>query len=507
MKTNLLRNKKFRYGSFAVALTVAFLALAIVLNVIVSALATEYDLYVDMTSEQLYTLSEGVQNLLQNVEHDVNIYFCMEPDELEAQTEMRLVYNTAKQLESRFDFITVTCKDIIKENKFFSKFTTTSVGAPKTTSVIVEQGTEFRVYNVDRFYTFTESGTVFAYNGELRFASAILRLTADETPIAYFTVGHGETVNADRIKEGSSEVVGSPVPSDALITLMEDAGFEVRTVDLSREDLDPRARVLIINDPQYDFIGVDEAEAGTKSEIEKIDLFLDDVASVIVFSSPEYADRLTNLNEFLLEWGISFRAGTYLRDTENSLSVDGLSIVASYTEDTLGSSIYGDWSALSTTPKTVLRNCMPIDLVYESKAYTYAKRTVSPILVSADTAELHDNNDVIETGSYNLMTITRESRLVDEEYQYSYVVAAGSSSFAGNSYLSASFANKDILYASLRELGKTVVPAELDFKVFASDELAITTAAAARYTVLFAAVIPALVGIVGFVVYYRRKRA
>ena len=56
----------------------------------------------------------------------------------------------------------------------------------------------------------------------------------------------------------------------------------------------------------------------------------------MVFADPQYADNLTNLNEFLAEWGISYSGGVTIRDTENAMSTDGYSIIAQYQSDTLG---------------------------------------------------------------------------------------------------------------------------------------------------------------------------
>lgn len=75
----------------------------------------------------------------------------------------------------------------------------------------------------------------------------------EKNPIAYFTVNHGETTD-----------------TSTLWNLLQDAGYDVREIDLLTEDIDYiDAQLIIINGPQYDFTGI-EADV---NEIEKIDDF------------------------------------------------------------------------------------------------------------------------------------------------------------------------------------------------------------------------------------------
>ena len=66
MKTNLIHSRRFRHGSVAVALTVLIIAAVVILNVIATALAARYSwMYIDMTAEGLYTLSDEAIELLE----------------------------------------------------------------------------------------------------------------------------------------------------------------------------------------------------------------------------------------------------------------------------------------------------------------------------------------------------------------------------------------------------------------------------------------------------------
>lgn len=104
------------------------------------------------------------------------------------------------------------------------------------------------------------------------------------------------------------------------------------------------------------------------------------------------------------------------------------------------------------------------------------------------------------------MTITVDSRYIDNEPHYSYVLAAGTSSFAEDKYIGGrSYANRDIIFNAMKSFGRKTVPLDLDFKVFEDEALDITTAQANRLTILYTVVPAVVVFAAGIVVYTRRR--
>lgn len=496
-RNGFFRTKSFRYGSTATAFTAAFIAVVVVFNIIFTALANRYMWYIDMTNEEVFTLSEATKELLSDVDEEINIYFASEPDVLmQGDTSMysRFVYNTALQLETEFDNIHVICKDIVKNRSFFERFRTNTATQIYTTSVIVESGEEVQVYALQSFFTTEpEDGTVWAYSGERKFVSAILQLTSAELPIVYFTSEHGESIG-----DSAAE----------LFHLFTENGFDVRTINLAKEEIDEDARIVIINNPRFDFIG-SEADDESSNEIRKLDRFLDKFGCLMVFADPDHADRLNNLSEFLEEWGVGFTPDTVIRDTEHSISTDGLSVVAKYDTATLGNSIYKDLTQnLETLPKTISRYSMPIQILWEEGGSVSGSRDVSSILTTYDTAEAIYDGAVADEGTFHLLTLSRESRIINNEEYYSFVVVSGSSAFADSKYLlSNAYANSDILTSTMKATGREKVLADIDFKVFDDTTLDITTAQANDWTVAMTVVLPVIAAVTGLVIWVRRKHA
>ena len=106
------------------------------------------------------------------------------------------------------------------------------------------------------------------------------------------------------------------------------------------------------------------------------------------------------------------------------------------------------------------------------------------------------------------MTVTRESRIVDNEYYYSYVLACGSAEYTKGDWLLAnSYANSDIIYNAMRITGRERVLADIEYKVLDDTSINITTSQANGWTVALTVAAPAILAICGIVVWVRRKNS
>lgn len=496
MRKNSIHNsKRRRYTALSAGITALFIAVLLVFNIAFYAIAGARRWYIDMSSGQVFSLCDASKELLSDTDGDVNIYFTVEQDKI-ASTSVYLnyVYQTAREMESQFDNIHVDCVDIIKNPGFYKEYYTTAAQDIYTTSVVITGGGESRVYRLESFFITDEEDTskIWAYQGEYRLVSAVLSLTQAEKPVMYFTTGHGEAVGSD---------------GQAMIDLFIDGGYDVRMVDLASEELDPDARIVVINNPVYDFAGIEGGTDGG-NEIDKLDAFLDSYGCLMVFASPGNAGNLTNLSELLSEWGIAFTPDTFMRDSEHSISVDGRAVVPRYEENTLGASLYTDISGLDTMPKTILKNVMPLNILWNANEALDGNREVSAVLSSYDSAVTVSDGKESGSGSYPLMAVSRETRVVDNDYYYSYVIVCGTGEYANSEYLNSNtYANRDILYNTMSLTGRKRILADIDYKVLDDDTLDITTAQANRWSVALTACIPVVLAVVGTVVYIRRKNA
>ncbi|MBR6918691.1 MAG: Gldg family protein [Clostridia bacterium] len=496
IKETFKKKKALSHGGAALIITALVIAAVIVVNAGISALSNASLWYFDMTSARVFTLSDEVKEILEPVSADVNIYFTKDENALMSgdgtNEYMKFIYQTARELENEFSNINVKCVDVIEHPAFFEYYYNTAATNILTTSVIIESNGEFRLMSSDAFFVWDENRTyIWGYNGEAKFAAAILQVTSSDMLAICFTEGHGEK---------------SPDDSAAFRDLCEAAGYDVRTIDLSKEEIGDDVRILIINDPLYDFAGIEAGELG--DELDKLSAFLNSYGTVMVFADSEKSKNLVNLSEFLLEWGIELSPGKVVVDPSSSLTVDGTELVAEYeTADTLGASLYNSISSLSSMPKTIVPNAMPLKLVYGTKSVTMGMFETSTVLYSPDGATVKDGEGSESTGRLPVMTITRKEGIRDNDYIYAYLTVCGSPDFVADKYLnSASYANSDILVNTIRLTGREKIVADIDLKMLDDTALDITAAETNGWTLALAVIIPLAVGAAGVVICRRRRK-
>lgn len=557
--------KKLRYGGVTAVLTALIIAVIIVVNVMFSALSKKFLWYADLTSPELFTLSDNCIDLLENGDKEFNsasttqtidtiraekkaedpdfrdedlmirLIFCDTAPEWEDSAMRLYVYQTAQQLEAAFpEYIRVETHDILWNPSAVSKYE----GISSTSQVIIEFGTEYRVRNLDDFYEYEDetNQTLWAYNGEKVFASAILSVTRAESPVAGIITNHGEQMSEDLLKTLSL------------------AGFVLENIDLSAmpddtyegdiQDYNPipkSCRLLVICNPTSDFLEVgDRGDSSHLNEIDRLDDFLvGDVSgrkgSLMVFISSE--TRLDNLEDYLSEeWGVVFNrdkeTDAPYRVIDESQSLDyeiGSTIRAEYVTENAGGELSEPlWEGIANPRPVIFKNAVPLsfsplftpDNGFASGTSPYGTaRTIYDVFVTSENAYATVNgvkDPSMRATAYNplkLMTITIESErqqensLGDYIVNGSYVLACGSPEFASRALLqSTAYGNGAFLEHALRVVGQEVVPVGLTFKIFDDVSMdTVTTADAMKYTVVLT-VLPVVVAMgAGIFVLVRRK--
>ncbi|MCQ2354712.1 MAG: GldG family protein [Clostridia bacterium] len=536
MKNNeFLRSRRFRYGGVAVVFTCVLVAAVLLLNAVFSVLADKFLWYTDLTSESIYTLSDSAVKSIESIDKDVDIIFCDDPDNLMQEYYQRLVYETALGLEKNNPYVHVSTVNIWRNPTAVSKFKTDSKSKIYSTSIIVSSGSEFRVYTIKSMFTFDDSTstTPWAYSGEKKLCSGILAVTQAVSPIACITANHGEPFSTE------SDLAASA----GLLDLLYDAGYKIQLINLVTEDIPADCRMLVVYDPQDDFLVKDGVSQ--ISEIEKIDKYLDSTNSIMVFLDND-TPKLRNLEEYLEEWGIRFDRhtdandtvySTTVKDSGHSLTQDGMTVVGAYTSHGLGASLHSD---LRTTypPKVIFPYAMGLSYTYEniyhedekdsSNNYWYGYKYANGVSRSiydvfnaypgavemANGAEVGESTQI---APIHLMTVSSEPHIIKQgssyaegnTTDYSYVLACGSTEFLSGTLLNSNtYGNGDLMLNAMRSMGKEVVPVGLTLKPFSSTEIEnITTREANGYTI--ALVVTPAVLTLGFAVFFlvRRKYA
>ena len=498
VKEKLMSSRKFKYGSSAVVFTIVFVVLVLLVNALLSVVDSKTGgLYFDLTSEKLFSITDASREALKDVTLPVEIIFCREADLIASSDYASPIKRLAESYEKEFSNITVSFHDIVSDPVFFNKFKKSSTDTISDSSVIVYCPTTgiSDVYTLETMYKFSTSGNLFAFDGENKLTTGILRTARPQTLKAGFTKGHGES------------------GGNNLMYVLAEQGYETSSIDL--KTITPAElssyNLVVICDPKNDFTGVSEEKEGNVNEIALLDSYLtNSFGNLMVFLNPE-TETLPELHGFLSdEWGISYESGTLLRESKsNAVSSDGFALLASYSAETgsAGYVLHSSFSKNGTSARALFDYAMPLSKTFDSKGY----KTVSTVaLTSADCVGVRST--VLEKRpSSPVMLISDYSRTINGANKHAYVLVSGSSYFLN--YLPTSIAhtkasqygNNDLVKGALRLMGNTNIAANIDFKVLDETNISVTRADVDKLTKRLGIIFPVIIAVIGIAVFFKRK--
>ena len=485
--------KKFKYGSLSVVITVVFIALIIGVNLIVSSLDASFNLRVDLTETELYSISPETDVALRaglgdNYEtFKVTIKFLDERDVIESSQTALYVQQLAEEYARQYPNISVEYIDITKNPSAVEKYLNETQTSVDPNYVIIEGAYHYRILHLAAFYiTSEDTGALYAFQGESRFTAAILQSSIETPQIVAFTTQHGESTSA------------------SLMAMFDEAGFDIQTIDLNTEEIPEDVRILVISNPQNDFQGFDGENPNVRTEMVKINEYMQSYRSLIVLVNKD-TPALPNLQEYLWEyWGLDYKPQHLISDEKSSLTgTDYYSVIAEYvgTSETAPNAYQLHQTVSQTTGvRTVFRNAteLVVDTSKSDKSVEVALQT-SPEATSEYGGET-------STGSFPLLALSTEMNYADDNSaQYRYVMLVASTDFANDSFLTSGYGNRRILSSAARMMSTQRNIPEIDYKTFEDEPLTLDQETAKNLTIFITVFAPLIIIIVGLVVYLRRR--
>lgn len=505
-------NRRYKYGSLSVGFSIVFIALVIAINLVFSGLSLSGDLTVDLTQEDFTSVGEESERLLTELgkDLDITITFMAARDKYDmAENKYNginltgIVRDLAETYQRVFDgsgekgTVRVQYKELDTDPEFEKKYLEESATKLSATSVIVQGKHHYRVLDLASFFTLNENGAYHSFNGEYRFTTAMLQSSITASQVVTLTYGNGEPIGADGLLSVSSSVAG-------LAAVLQDAGFEIKTVNLESEEIDPRTEILITYDPVTDL---------TTVETDKITKYLASRNSYMVFVDSQ-TTALPNLQSMLSDnWGIDYKP--LYRITDESHSLGSVSTInAKYpeidSESQSGSAAYQIRKTVSDMGGTIA-TALPesVELVVRS-GLTQDSFTVETVLTTYDTAKSASASSDAAPGTEGEMPLmllsTKYGYGENNVTEYSYVALIGSTEFADSAHvLAENYGNKRMILSSARIFAANRVAPDIEARPFGSTALNIETGTARFLSWTICTVLPAVVMIFGIVVFFRRR--
>jgi ABC-type uncharacterized transport system involved in gliding motility auxiliary subunit len=285
-----MRKQTLRYTVSGVVAVVLAFALVVMVNWI----AGRQWVRADWTTNQIYTLSEKTENILDGLTEDVEVVVFMT-----ASTPM---FDQVSELVERYkaasDRISVQSIDPEKE-PLRTQQLAEQYGVQVADTVVFSVGERTKYVTSDQMTEMDYSGmqygqapTMKSFKGEEAFTSAILSLVASSVPKVYFVTGHGEA---------SLEAAGGA--GDRGLSVLEEMlkrdNMETADISLLSGEVPEDADVVAVIGP---------TQAFTEAEIEALEGYLERGGRLLVgldpLIDPDGGMRQTRLEAMLGRHGV-----------------------------------------------------------------------------------------------------------------------------------------------------------------------------------------------------------
>ncbi len=488
---SFIKSNKFKRGGMATLMSVVFIAIVVVLNILITALSNRFpSMNFDMTAQGLNTLSDQALEIARGVENTTEIFFIGEEDKIRKDQiysgygfQYSQVANLAERLQEANSKISVRFIDPDANPDFMNTYAEDSLS---TGSVVVRTEKRHRVLTINDLFvksTNQATGRSETYSiADSALAGALEAVNLENVPVVAVATGHNELLTSSA--------------RSGLDNLLERENFEVQEVNLLTDEIPAEAQVLMLPTPSTDY---------TDAEIEKMKVFLSAEASDLdrtIFVTSYYSQgELPKLAAFLEEWGVKVEPSV-VAETESSqvFAADASYIFAKSAEEVLTDNDYN----LLVAPLT-----SPISLYFTANDDISVKK----LWVSSDSAYAvtgEDSQEDPKTGEQVLATMS--SKLIqpgNNTYIYKNVVVFGNSLSFTESFLSNTFGNRAYVSDLFHEITKTD-----DSALSVSTERVQTSTVDIVLSVntviilglwVFTIAIPVIILIVGLVVFLKRR--
>ena len=510
--------------------TVVVIALILALNLFVTSVEDKLATKIDLSKKGLISISQDTDIALKTLgdSFSTTIYFLTSEDLLEStgNEKIYMVHELAKEYARRYpDCITIAYKDLNKDMAFLEKFKTKAQSTLTQDKIIVEGKYHAKIYEFSAFFVTDEnSGEHFAFQGELKFTSAILQtaMNEDKQPIALFTSGHGETVKGISIIDSKRSIVdyavsaindeetySAMVNAVPIFQMLDDSGFKIISADLSSENIPENTDLVVVSSPKSDFQGYTQnLDASTKTEINKIDDFVKSFKSLVVIVGDNTPEKMPNLTELMWEeYGLGFEANNKICDFDNcvldgsSNGYDGLSVIANYAEGK--GSLEHSILVNATSIKTIFRDPVKIKIDEE-------KFGTGESISTFNTASVFSKGEEVEKGEIPMLGVFCNYEFKhNNALQYKRVFLIGSDEFLSPMYVSGEYGNPYIFYAIARTAtNNEIIPDGITYIKLDDEGLnaeLLTSEVAQKWALRVSLYIPVVILIAGAIVWLRRR--
>ena len=471
-----ISKKHIKNGSYTMVMSVIFIAVVIVINMIVSTIPSKYS-EIDISSQKLYSIGDETKKMLKDLEKDVTIYQIAQ-----SGSEDENISNLLKKYEDESKHIKVEQKDPVVNPKFVSQYTSDDLSA---NSLIVVCGDRNKVIDYNNIYETsidyqTYSSQTTGFDGEGQITSAIGYVTSENLPALYTVEGHGEKDMDSSIKED-----------------IEKANMDIKSLNLLTEGSVPDdADCLFIDSPSTDF---------SSDEKDAIIEYLENGGKAIIFSDYTTED-MPNFDAILENYGVQRTEGVVFEgDNQHyAMQMPYYLVPTINSTDASSETASAGYYVLAPYAQGIkqlddVRDTVKIESILTTSDQAYSKTDLNSKTIEKEDGDVE--------GPFDLGVSITESLDDDKETQIVYYSTSNLMDSQTNQMVSGG--NEKLIMESLKWMTDTEESASVSIpsKSLEVSYLTITDYDAAFWKICTIALIPGIFLVIGFVVWIKRRKA
>lgn len=474
-----VRSVRSRRRMISLGIIAVVLIAVILLNVLAVILTDRFSVFTaDITSNNAFNISEESRKMANKVSKNVEINFLSARNSYRSYDDyFKQAVSVAEQLSMESGGkITVKYTDLVQNPSIESKYPDAKLTA---TDVIVSCGEKYNVLSKEDMFEFESYSTDYQYisgsNAEQALDEAVMKVTSDVV------------TKVTMITDSSTDDFGY------FRSILKANNYECTDISIEKDDIPADTQILILLAPTEDY---------SKDAAKKISAFLENDKNygknMIAIAYRDHVET-PNIDSLLAQYGLAFGDGlVFDMDTERLLGTSYYSDIATK----FNSGLYLDG---------IDENSYPVIISLSKPVISTNDELFTPLLKLSDQSGFcpfdADEDSWSMTDSVTGGMYVAGAGGAGTDKAQSIVVAAGSSLMFGETYLQSQFSNQRYILNMLATFGgresNSIV---LEKKVITQYDITLNRSTNIVIGIIMYAVIPLLIVIAGFTVYFIRRR-
>lgn len=282
----ILNSPQARYGTYSTLLVAVAIAIVIMLNMVAGQFPESWK-NMDLSNNNLYEITDQSKALLKSLDKKVQIHILADKDSVDERITIFIekYASLSRKVSVKWTDPVLHPTVLTENNAEANTIVVSCEETGKSIQILIEEIITYDEYSYYYYGTYEED----SFDAEGRLTSAVNYVVSEKTQKIYYTVGHGEQE-----------------PSATMSDLFTKSNLSTEEINtLMQTEIPEDCNLLLLYGPNTDF---------SEDEITMISDYMQK-GGKIIYLMGEPDKNLSNLNAFLLEYGLEVVDG-YIADTE-----------------------------------------------------------------------------------------------------------------------------------------------------------------------------------------------